>query len=350
MTIISFAKRVIYCIRKDACFGYMQMDNVDTSLRIGGYKMNIWLAVVLFLVGIALVMKGGDIFVDAASWIAKAAGIPSFIIGATIVSIATTMPELIVSSIAAAEGKNDMAIGNAVGSVIANTGLILALSLIFMSISIKRKDYLMQCITLGACAAILWIGSLSGKLSAWASVILFIVFLCFMTFNALRAKKEVAEAEKPKVTKKEITKNVLMFVIGAAGIVIGSRLLVDGGSEIATFLHVPDRIIAVTLVAIGTSLPELVTTLTAIRKKESSLSIGNIVGANIIDLSMILPICSLVSGGNLSIEGKSLTVDMPACLIIVGIALIPLLLRQKSSKIQGLVVLASYAVYLFVTL
>lgn len=312
--------------------------------------MNIGLAVVLFMIGIVLVMKGGDIFVDAASWIAKAAGIPSFIIGATIVSIATTMPELIVSVIAAVEGKNDMAIGNAVGSVIANTGLILAISLIFMSIAIVRKEYLLQCVILAGCAAILWVGSLNGTLAPWASAVLFVIFVGFMVLNVLRAKKQVSETEKTKVTKKEVIKNIVMFILGAAGIVVGSRFLVNGGSEIATFFRVPERIIAVTLVAIGTSLPELVTTISAIRKKESSLSIGNIIGANIIDLSMILPICSAVSGGTLPIEGKSLSVDLPACLIIIGIALIPLLLRQKSSKLQGLAVLASYAVYLVITL
>ena len=313
--------------------------------------MNIWVAVILFVIGIVLVMKGGDIFVDAASWIAKAAGIPTFIIGATIVSIATTMPELITSVIAAVNGQNDMAIGNAVGSVIANTGLILAMSLIFMSISIVRKDYIKQCAILVACSALLWVGSFSGALAPWASVVLLCIFVGFMAMNVVNAKNQKQETEtKEKIEKKDISKNLLFFILGAAGIVIGSTFLVDGGTAIAEFLKVPERIIAVTMVAIGTSLPELVTTLTAIRKKESSLSIGNIIGANIIDLSMILPICSIVSGQALPIEGKCLTVDLPACLAIIGIALVPLLVRQKSSKAQGLIVLGSYLVYLFVTI
>ncbi|MGN0505147.1 MAG: calcium/sodium antiporter [Lachnospiraceae bacterium] len=312
--------------------------------------MNIWVALILFVIGIVLVVKGGDIFVDAASWIAKAAGIPTFIVGATIVSLATTMPELLVSSFAAAEGKIDMAIGNAVGSVIANTGLIMALSLIFLSISIVRKEYIKQCIMLVACATVLWVGSLSGHLAAWASIVLFFIFLGFMILNVYNAKQQSAAVERIEAGKKDYAKNIVLFLIGAAAIVVGSQFLVDGGSAIAEFLHVPERIIAVTLVAVGTSLPELVTTLTAIRKKESSLSIGNIIGANIIDLSMILPICSIVSGQGLAVEGKCLSVDMPACLIIIAIALLPLLIRQKSSKTHGIVVLASYAAYLFLTL
>lgn len=319
--------------------------------RRNGGNMNIWVAVILFTIGIVLVMKGGDAFVDAATWIAKAAGIPTFIIGATIVSIATTLPELITSVIAAARGQNDMAIGNAVGSVIANTGLILALSLIFMSISIVRKEYIKQCAILVACAALLWIGSLSGQLAPWASVLLFLLFVGFMALNVVNAKNQISDVDdKVVVNKKEAIMNVTFFVLGAAGIVIGSTFLVEGGTTIAAFLKVPERIVAVTMVAIGTSLPELVTTITAIRKKESSLSIGNIIGANIIDLSMILPICSIVSGRPLPIEGKCLTVDLPACLAIIAIALIPLLVRQKSSKVQGLAVVLSYAVYLFLTI
>ena len=327
--------------------------------------MDIWLAVLLFAVGIVLVMKGGDIFVDAASWIAKAAGIPTFIIGATIVSLATTMPELITSVVAALDGRKllasgdlagaqgmvDMAIGNAVGSVIANTGLILALSLIFMSISIVRRDYVKQCAILVGCATILWVGSLRGNLAPWASAVLFVVFIGFMVLNVMNAKKQKQETEQnEKIDKKDLGKNLIFFVLGAVGIVVGSTFLVNGGTEIAAFLKVPERIVAVTMVAIGTSLPELVTTLTAIRKKESSLSIGNIIGANIIDLSMILPICSLVYGENLPVQGKCLSVDLPACLIIIAIALLPLLIRQKSSKVQGVSVIAAYAVYLFMTI
>lgn len=312
--------------------------------------MSIWVALILFVIGIVLVVKGGDIFVDSASWIAKAAGIPTFIVGATIVSLATTMPELLVSVFAAAEGKIDMAIGNAVGSVIANTGLIMAISLIFLSISIVRKEYIKQCVILVICSAVLWLGSLSGQLAAWASIVLFFVFCGFMALNVYNAKQQSAAVERIEATKKDYIKNIVLFLLGAAAIVVGSDFLVDGGSAIAAALGVDERIVAVTLVAVGTSLPELVTTLTAIRKKESSLSIGNIIGANIIDLSMILPICSIVSGKGLPVLGKCLTVDLPACLMIIVIALLPLLIRQKSSKLQGIALLASYGVYLCLTL
>lgn len=318
--------------------------------------MELVLSFVLFAIGIALVVKGGDVFVDAASWIAKAFGIPTFIIGATIVSIATTMPEMIVSMIAAGQGKVDMAIGNAVGSVTANTGLILATAMIFMTIVIERKDYAIQCGLLVLAAALLPISSISlskfasnedGALPIWASIVLFIIFFTFMAVNVKKAKAEKGTAaEKVAIEKKDLIVNILKFVLGAAAIVLGSQLMVNSGSDIATFFGVPERVIALTLVAIGTSLPEFVTTITAIVKKETSLSIGNIVGANLIDLALILPLCSIVSGKELPIPASSRLVDMPVCLGIIALALIPLFIRKKASKIQGIIMAVAYCVYI----
>jgi cation:H+ antiporter len=311
--------------------------------------MALWLALILFVLGIILVMKGGDWFVDAASWIAKAAGIPSFIIGATIVSIATTLPEMIVSVIAAIQGKTDMAIGNAVGSVTANTALIMAVAMIFMVVTISRRDYLRPCLLLIAASALLWIGSVTGSLKIWASLLLAVIFVVFMSQNVRQARTHRESADREPVEKGQTGKNVLLFIAGAAGIVLGSECLVNGGSAIAAALGVPERVIAVTMVAIGTSLPELVTTLTSIRKKESSLSVGNIIGANIIDLTLILPICSLVSGKPLPVAAASIRYDLPACLLVTLVALVPMLWKEKASKAQGILLLVIYAVYLFVT-
>ena len=139
---------------------------------------------------------------------------------------------------------------------------------------------------------------------------------------------------------------MLKFLLGAAAIVGGSQLLVNAGSDLALWLGVPERVIAVTLVAVGTSLPELVTTLTAIAKKQDSLSVGNVIGANIIDLTLILPLCALISGGTLPVSAQSLAVDFPACMVTLLVGLVPLLLRQKGARLQGIAMLALYAGYL----
>ena len=313
--------------------------------------MDMFICLMLFAVGIVLVVKGGDAFVDAASWIAKAMDIPTFIIGATIVSLATTMPEMIVSVMAAADGKVDMAIGNAVGSVIANTGLIMAVAMVAMSIPCSREKYLPQCLLLIAASAVLLIGCRGGRLNVLWSLMLTLIFLLFMGENLRRAKSEMKSAQDHQsVDKGELARNIGKFIVAAAAIVLGSRFMVDNGSRIAYLLGVPERIVALTLVAIGTSLPELVTTITAIVKKESALSIGNLIGANIIDLSLILPISSLAAGESLPVSAQSLAMDLPACLLISLLAMLPLIFRQRACRLQGIALLAAYGVYLFLVL
>lgn len=312
--------------------------------------MNMLISIILFVVGIILVVKGGDWFVDAASFIARAANIPSFIVGATIVSFATTLPEMIVSVMASLSGKNDMAVGNAIGSVTANTAMIMALAIVFMNIVTPRKTYLKQCLLLVIASAVLWVGCLSGTVAPWASIVLIIVFVVFMVTNVMVAKGEPNTDEKLTVTKNDIIKNIALFVVGAAGIVLGSQCLINGGSAIATALGVPERVIAVTMVAIGTSLPELVTTITAIRKKESSLSVGNIIGANIIDLSLILPVCTFVSSGKFAVSKQCLQIDFPACLLVCVVGVLPMIIKEKAYKMQGILLLAIYVAYLFVTI
>ena len=297
----------------------------------------------LFIFGIILIVKGGDMFVDAASWIATVSGIPKFIIGATIVSIATTLPELLVSVFASLEGKVDMAVGNAVGSVTANIALILATSIIFLPCNADRKNLFIKGGIMIFSSALLICLSISGALNFYSSFVLLFLFALFIFENI-----KVAGNDKTKsyADKRNVSTNVIKFIVGAAGIVFGADLLVDNGSTIACMLGVSESIIGVTVIAIGTSLPELVTSITAIVKKESSLSIGNILGANIIDLTLILPLCSLVYGGSLPVSRQSLLIDMPVCLVVSAIAIIPALLSGKFKRTTGFILLFIYLVYL----
>lgn len=345
-----------------------------------GFFDSIPMIIILFIIGLLLIIKGGDWFVDAASWIAEKSGIPKFIIGATIVSIATTLPELIVSIIAAAEGHGlliagnevealssvDMAIGNAIGSVNANTGLIMAISLIFIPASIKRKDFWFKPVLLMVTIVLLFLACIKGELKVLGAIFVLLMLVVFFVENTIMAKKHMAlsneeekteEEEKEEESsskdplkilakKNEILANIIMFILGAAGIVIGARLLVDKGTQIATLLNVPTKIIALTMVAIGTSLPELVTTLTAIAKKQSELSVGNIFGANLIDMALILPVCSFVFGAGLPVNNNVLYLDMAFALGLSMIAIIPTIIRGKFSRVQGFLLLAAYIVYI----
>ena len=307
--------------------------------------------ILLFVLGLVLIIKGGDWFVDAAGWIAEVSGIPRFIVGATIVSVATTLPELFVSSIAASKGQAEMAIGNAIGSVTANTALIMALSMVFLPVTLKRKDYLFKSVLLMGTVALLWALCGDGTLPVARGVVMFAIFALFIWENIRAAKRqdEYSTDEKPeKPTRQTVLKNIALFVLGAAGIVIGSDLLVDNGTLLAQRLGVPENVVALTAVAIGTSLPELVTAITSIVKKEASLSVGNVIGANIIDTALILPVCSVISGGTLQVAASTVRVDMPVCLAVTMIALIPALISQRFRRWQGILLIGIYIAYLAV--
>lgn len=304
--------------------------------------------ILLFVVGLVLIIKGGDWFVDSAVFIANLTGIPKFIIGATIVSVATTLPELTVSVTGVIDGELDLAVGNAVGSVTANIGLIMGISLVCMPAVIKRSQFWLKGTLMSAAALLLWVLCKDGALHMLPSFALFVLLAVYVWDNIRDAKNDVGSDEREVVDKKDLPKQIVMFIIGIAAIVGGSKLLIEYGSEIALLLGVPSAIIGVTMVAIGTSLPELITTLTAIRKKESSMSIGNIVGANIIDLAMILPICSVVSNGKLTIAEQSYALDMPMCFAMTLIAVLPPLIKGKLYRWQGILMLALYAVYVVI--
>lgn len=317
--------------------------------------MELALVIFLFIVGIVFIVKGGDYFVDAASWIAQVSGIPKLIIGATVVSLATTLPEMLVSVMAAAQGKVDMSIGNAVGSVTANIGLIMAISILCMPGEAKRRDYLRKSVLMLLAAALVVVSGFQGRMGMAVAVVMIIVFAVFMSDNVLQAKRSMSatrstrEIERPRPDRREIIINIVKFAVGTVGIVWGADLLVDNGSELARFIGISERIIGVTVIAVGTSLPELITTITAIVKKESSLSVGNILGANIIDLTLILPISALVSGKALPIASASAMLDLPICLLVGGVALVPTMFTQKFTRLQGVLLLAIYIVYMVLT-
>ena len=335
----------------------------------------------LFGVGLFLIIKGGDWFVDSASWIAEVLGVPKFVIGATIVSIATTLPEMIVSIQATLKGNVDMAAGNAIGSVTANTALIMGIFILFMPFTVKRKEFAPKALMMLGASVTLVLGCIfTAKeamtfenetneyytLSHLGLLALIVIFAVFFVENFISLKRQNKQIEpspeniglqqeddiiptKENATKAQWAKNIAYFVLGAVGIVIGADLLVDYGTRIASSLGIPQRVISVVAIAIGTSLPELVTAITALRKKLGALSAGNILGANIIDLTLILPICSFVSMGRgtgpLAVSASSVTVDMVVCIAAVAVAVIPAIITQKFHKWQGALMLAGYFGY-----
>ena len=333
--------------------------------------MEIILPIILFIIGIIVIIKGGDLFVDAAVWVARVTGIPNIIIGATIVSLATTLPELFVSSIATIGGAPDIAIGNAIGSIICNTGLILALSMIFMPGKVEKESFMPKELIMVGSTILLLLFSTNGTINILEGLVLLCVLLYYIKQNLVDAKKSMVssaevsvsiteEAKKEKLDKKAITKNIAAFIIGSILIVIGANLLVDNAQVIAKYFKVREAIISLTIIALGTSLPELVTALTSIAKKEGGVAVGNIIGANILNINMIVAVCSFLSKGGLKISSRNivfgnfqfinfhqtLLLDIPVALVMMLLIIMPVVIRGKYTKRNGIALLCVYITYI----
>lgn len=301
------------------------------------------------VIGLLLIIKCGDWFVDAAVWVAKATKIPSFIIGGTIVSLATTFPELLVSTFATASGNIDLAIGNAFGSVIANLGLIMGLSLTFLPPKSVSKDLINKSLLMIFVTILMFILLSDYTLSIAQSLFLWMVLIGYIILNVISLKKESNEVET-SINKKEAYKQLGLFVLGAIGVIIGADLLVDNGSALAVMLNIPQAVIGLTIVAVGTSLPELTTTVLALIKKESGLSLGNIIGANMMNMVLVVPFAVMVAPSDLRVRPETISVDIPFALFFMVLTILPPVIFRRFYRWQGYLLLLSYAIYLIVTI
>lgn len=310
-----------------------------------------FIPILLFLCGLVLLIKGGDWFVDGAVGVSHRFHVPELIIGATVVSIGTTLPEVMVSAGAAMTGHGDIAYGNAIGSVICNTALIAALTIAIRPSETNKKTLAVPVVFFFAAAVIYGIAAyVTGTFSRLIGILLLGIFLIYMVYSVLSAKKHPDEQLAVTDTT-PFAKNVLLLVIGATLIALGAKLLVDNGTKIAELLGVPESVIALTFVALGTSLPELVTAITSLVKGHSSLSLGNIVGANLFNLVLVSGLSitinpfSLPSEKQLLGHNASLIVDMPVMILVMAIMTVPALCRGKLSRVQGILLLAIYAAF-----
>ena len=322
----------------------------------------------LFALGIVLIVKGGDWFVEGAAWVARATGIPHFIVGATIVSLATTLPEIMVSTIAALEGRElrlsgfgdhlaaagekvGMAIGNGVGSVICNTALVMSVSILFLPGPVERRSFAPKALLMIAAVGALQLCVRSGALNVFGAGALVLIFALFIYENIRSAQGQMEQQTVMETPgKRAVIRHIFYILMGAGAIVMGSQLLVDYGSRMAMGWGVSEAIIGVTMVAVGTSLPELVTAITAVAKKETAMSLGNVMGANIIDITLILAICTFVYGGELPVSAQNIYLDFPVAMLVSLLAAVPVLVTGKTQKWQGICMIGLYILYLFLRL
>ncbi len=340
-----------------------------------------WIPILLLALGFVLLIKGGDWFVDGATGIARRFHLPEILIGATVVSIGTTLPEVMVSAGAAMQGSGSIAYGNAIGSIICNTALIAALTIAIKPGPAARKSMVLPVAFFFGAAGIYCLSAyVFGTFSRTIGIILLAAFVLYMVLTVLRMKKSAATLETvmqeesvgaltseeeletasgedhvveslEKGTKDSLFKDILLLVVGAVLIAFGADFLVDNATIIAEGFGVSEKVIGLTIVALGTSLPELVTAVTALIKGHGSLSLGNIIGANLFNLVLVsgaavainpfeVPVSGLIGGIN-----SSLVLDIPVMLVVMLILTVPTMIRQKLSRWQGIGLLGIYAAF-----
>ena len=299
---------------------------------------------IFFTLGILLIIKGGDWFVDAAVWIAKVSGIPQIIIGSTLVSLATTLPELVVSAYASYEGHTTVAVGNAIGSTICNLGLILALCIVFRNFEIKSSMFLLKALIMFGSGVTVWFFFRDGVLSQQEGLVLLIMLVGYIIVNLIDVKSHNNEYKTEKIVKRHILRKVAKFVIGSGMVIIGARFLVESGVAIASYLRIPEIIISVTFIAIGTSLPELVTSVSAAIKGHNEMTLGNIIGANILNLLMVLGVSATINP--LAAPPQVSIFDIPVSLLLMAIIVIAGSTDRRVSRWEGGFMLAIYVGYL----
>lgn len=306
--------------------------------------------IILFMIGFILISKGADFFITSTVEIGRKTHISELILGATIVSFATTLPELTVSLFASIDNHTTMSLGNAVGSIICNTGLILGMVILASPFKVDKKMFRSKSTILLISIIMLIVLGFDGAITRIDGAILLIILGIYMYTNyksiSYSTDQNYLYYCMTQQLDMSVAKITLYFILGISMMIVGSRLLVDNGVAIANFIGIPKGIVSLTVIALGTSLPELVSCITAVRKNHHEISIGNILGANILNIVSVISISSIPN--SIPILSQNIKVDYPFMIALTLILIIPTVLKNKLYRVQGLLMLITYIIYLAV--
>lgn len=309
----------------------------------------IWM-IVFLIVGFVLLIKGADLFVDGACALSEKMKIPAYLIGLTVVAFGTSLPEAAVSITASISGSNEIAIGNVIGSNIFNTLVVLGASALFAPVAVKknliRRDFpFCILITVLMLALMLTMGGGEIGISRVGGIILLAAFVLFMTYSIISGKKEAAAEQTPtQKDEKEISlvKCLVYIIIGVAGVIAGGQLTVKGATMMAQAFGMSETVIGLTVVAIGTSLPELVTSVVASRKKKNDIAVGNVIGSNVFNILFILGMSAAISPIK-----TAFTSVIDAC-VLIAVCVVTYIIGATMKKINrpaGVLMILLYAAY-----
>ena len=322
-----------------------------------GLTDGLWGSLLLFAVGVVLLIKGGDWFVDSAVGIAKRFRVPEIIIGATVVSIGTTLPEVMVSVTAAVNHNGAIAYGNAIGSIICNTALIAALTIAIRPAPVDRKSVTTPVVFFFVSAAIYMAAAyIFGRFDRWLGIVMLIVFAVYMASTIYKGFKNPVTQEAEEESEGEekgssLLKDLIVLVISAGLIAVGADMLEGSSVSLATMAGIPTEVVGVTVVALCTSLPELVTAVTALLKGHGALSLGNIIGANIFNLVLVSGAAVTISpfvipeGSKLFGFNTSQLIEIPLMVTVMALMTLPAIIKNKLRRWQGITLLFIYAAF-----
>ncbi len=304
--------------------------------------MEILFQIFLMLAGFVLLIKGADWFVDGASGIAAKLGIPQLVIGLTIVAMGTSAPEAAVSISAALKENAEITIGNIVGSNILNILIILGITSVIVAVkvadsTIKYEMPFMIAIT----AILLFFGYTGGNITFVEGILLWVLFILYLTYLFVMAKKNKADAEE-NIEEKPVWKLIIFILLGLFMIVFGSNISVDGASAIAKAIGISERFIGLTIVALGTSLPELVTSVAAARKGKADIAIGNIVGSNIFNILFVVGTTALITP---VVFASNFIIDTTVAIAAGILLLIGVFRKKELGRVMGIIMLLCYVGY-----
>lgn len=310
---------------------------------------------IFLIIGFVFLIKGADLFVEGASSIAKKFNVPAMVIGLTVVAMGTSAPEAAVSITSSLSGQNDMSVANVVGSNFFNILVVLGVSSIIATLPVEKNTIKKDTPFLLIVSGLLFLFGINLRISRVEGLIFLGLFIYFLINtvknaknNALDAEEEAAiTAEVENVVEFSIPKTILLSVIGIVGIILGGDMVVDSATKIATTLGMSANLVGLTIVAVGTSLPEFVTSIVAIRKGETEIAIGNVIGSNVFNILLVLGLATSI---------KPITISMFALFDIVFMVLVTILLylfmKKNNSLVrkQGIILVAIYIVYMVYTI
>ena len=312
-------------------------------------------SLILFIVGVLLLIKGGDWFVDSAVGVAKRFKVPEIIIGATIVSIGTTLPEVMVSATAAINNNGAIAYGNAIGSIICNTALIAAITIAIRPAPVNKKAIITPVIFFFVSVAIYLVAAyIFGRFDRWLGIVMLTVFGIYMAttiYSGFKNPVKNQNEDNDESAKTSLVKDIIVLIVSAALIAFGADMLEASSVSIATMAGIPTEVIGVTIVALCTSLPELVTAVTALVKGHGALSLGNIIGANIFNLVLVSGAAVTISpfvipeGSKLFGFNTSQILEIPLMVGVMALMTLPALIKGKLHRWQGITLLGIYIAF-----